>query len=48
MQIPTEHQRNEDTSANEEFAPIEAADRPAAERQYGADFEDDAMEARHG
>jgi len=48
MQTPTDSHYREDASANEEFVPIEAADRPTAERDYGAEFEDNAMEARHG
>ena len=48
MQTPTDFQSGEDAGANEEFAPIEASDRQTAERQYGAEFDDDATEARHG
>jgi hypothetical protein len=48
MQTPTDFQSRDDAGANEEFVPIEVADRPTAERDYGAEFEDNAMEARHG
>lgn len=48
MQTPTDSQYREGASANEAFAPIEAADRSTAEREYGAEFDDDATEAHHG
>lgn len=48
MQIPIDSQSRDDAGENEEFTSIEAADRLTAEREYGAEFDGDVMEAHHG
>ncbi len=48
MQLHPDAQHSVDAEPNEQFAPVDAADRKTAERQLGADFDDEATEASHG
>ena len=48
MQLHPDAQHSVDGKPNEQFAPVDAADRKTAEHHLGADFDDEATEASHG
>ena len=48
MQFHPDAQHSVDGEPNEQFAPVDAADRKTAEREFGADFDAEATEASHG
>ena len=48
MQFHPDAQHSVDGEPNEQFAPVDAADRKVAEHHLGADFDDEATEASNG
>ena len=48
MQFHPDAQHSADEEPSEQFALVDAADKKTAEREFGADFDDEAVEASHG
>ncbi len=48
MQFHPDAQHSADEEPSEQFALVDAADQKTAEREFGADFDDEAVEASHG